>query len=1354
MIQSTFFDLVLGLDTHVVGIPAPPAPAPVPTPIPMPFVGMVFDPLGLAIGAAVGLLTGGGPNLVLVNSMPVTNCGTTVTNMLTMPHVPVPGVTFIPPPAPANDAMLYFGSNNVSMGGTLGVRLGDVALSCSDPVRLPTSVVLAIPKGPLVLNMPAMVPDFSVIAMSAAMHGLGALARRGAALFRRFRAGSAFFQRLSRRLGGCHAPNGAGRWRQMWARTVRFVTGHPVDVVTGNVFTSVVDLSLPGPLPLVLERVYESAGSGRRGTLGHGWSHSLDESLWMERGRAVVRCGDGREIEFPLWDLPERQLRPGDAVTRVIHKLELRCTAPDRFELENEAGDVREFAPLPGAPGGPGRLVRVRSRDGHHVVQLEYDERGSLSLVRDAGGRLVRFEHDERGRLVALQVPDADGRPRVHRRYTYDGHDDLVEVVDALGNSWRYVYDSHLLVQETDRTGLSFHFQYDGRGASAKCVRTWGDGGIYDHLLSYDQVARKTVVEDSLGATTVYSYNERNQVVAITNAHGATRRFEYDPDTGGRTAEEDALGARTERRFDPAGRLLEEKAADGGTTRFEYQGGALAQVTDARGGRWRYRHDRAGHVVERTSPSGDRTTFSWEAGLLTSARWNGGAVAFSHDDQKNVSSVELPGGGLERRTSDSLGRIAGIVDARGGVTRADYDAEGRLRTLEDPTGWARRLSYDAEGNLTEVEDAVRRLRIRHASRRIVEREEAGARTRFEWDTEGRLRAVTNEAGERFTIVLDALGRAREEIGFDGERRVFEHDAADRVIRVRAASGRQSASAYDPVGRLRAVEHADGTFARFTYDAAGLIVAAENESGRVELEYDADGLVVVERRDGREVRSRYADGARVEVATSLGARALVRRGADGGARELRLGSATAERATITFEVGPDGLERQRRHSNGVVVEWSRDVAGRPTGRRVWTGSGAAPAEPASSRESAATAYQWRGEEQLAAMVDARQGPRFFDHDARGRLVRERLPGEVLERSFDDVGNLYRRADRSDRQYSAGGRLERAEGDVYRHDADGNQTTKTTESGGSWSYVWNGHGALREIVRPDGSRVQFEYDAFVRRTSKRTLAADGTPLRQTCFVWDGHAVIHELDTDEGLVTWHWDPDALAPLAKERDRQIWMIAPDHLGAPAEMYDESGGVAWQAQIDVLGRARVSVGAPSDCPWRWPGQYEDAEHGAAYQRCRYYDPERGSFISKDPAGLLAGLNLYAYPSDPLLWIDLLGLTGTYIFQFASGEMYIGKGPIERARASQSVRAAQLGTSTSSIAHGAHADFGSSRMGLMVEAELMARHNFGTNPSLLNAINSPGRNLLAGATAAERAMVTAEANALEQALKASHGRIC
>ncbi len=39
--------------------------------------------------------------------------------------------------------------------------------------------------------------------------------------------------------------------------------------------------------------------------------------------------------------------------------------------------------------------------------------------------------------------------------------------------------------------------------------------------------------------------------------------------------------------------------------------------------------------------------------------------------------------------------------------------------------------------------------------------------------------------------------------------------------------------------------------------------------------------------------------------------------------------------------------------------------------------------------------------------------------------------------------------------------------------------------------------------------------------------------------------------------------------------------------------------------------------------------------RARYYDPEVGRFISEDPAGLAAGVNLYAYAfNNPISYVD------------------------------------------------------------------------------------------------------------------------
>ncbi|WP_346014253.1 RHS repeat-associated core domain-containing protein [Kosakonia sp. SMBL-WEM22] len=44
------------------------------------------------------------------------------------------------------------------------------------------------------------------------------------------------------------------------------------------------------------------------------------------------------------------------------------------------------------------------------------------------------------------------------------------------------------------------------------------------------------------------------------------------------------------------------------------------------------------------------------------------------------------------------------------------------------------------------------------------------------------------------------------------------------------------------------------------------------------------------------------------------------------------------------------------------------------------------------------------------------------------------------------------------------------------------------------------------------------------------------------------------------------------------------------------------------------------------------------YNTFRYYDPAGGCYTQMDPIGLLGGLNVYTYVSNPLSSIDLLGL--------------------------------------------------------------------------------------------------------------------
>ncbi|KYF59240.1 hypothetical protein BE08_21830 [Sorangium cellulosum] len=326
--------------------------------------------------------------------------------------------------------------------------------------------------------------------------------------------------------------------------------------------------------------------------------------------------------------------------------------------------------------------------------------------------------------------------------------------------------------------------------------------------------------------------------------------------------------------------------------------------------------------------------------------------------------------------------------------------------------------------------------------------------------------------------------------------------------------------------------------------------------------------------------------------------------------------------VRFTRDATGGEIERRMAAGMVASVLRDSLGRPA--QTWLG------EP--ERRLQHRHYQWEPDLRLAAIEAEGRGVDRFLYDHRGHLVMtRRADGRVEHRAQDAAGNLYRRADRTDRVYAPGGALLQADGTRYARDENGNLIERVLPDGSIWRYRYNGAGLLREVVRPDGQKVTFAYDALGRRLQKR----DGS--KETTWIWDGDVPLHELSSAGDKVTWIFAPETFMPIGKRHgDRSFWIVN-DHLGAPTAVYDDRGELAWEGSIDSYGRAEAAR-SDTACPWRWPGQYEDEETGLHYNRFRYYDPVAGQYISRDPVGLLGGLNLFAYPANPMRLSDPLGL--------------------------------------------------------------------------------------------------------------------
>jgi YD repeat-containing protein len=856
-------DPVLGIDIHLIVTPAG-----VVVPIPHPHLGIFFDPFDYIpiIGATV-----------FINGLPRVQAGTA--GITLPPHFPIGGAFARPP---GNESEAFMGSSTVIVDEEPFTYAGLPVLSCQDvgmpsPVRkrgpgarslmLPTSIALPIPSGAPVFIGGAPTISASGLATKVA---LGALTR-GLKKLRKLQKGSRRMKEVSARLHRKASQvmdtlKVSPRARDRVHKALCTLTGHPVDVATGRVVTEAVDWELPGPLPLKFERNYSSSLSWRDSVLGHGWSHSLDMAVWAEEDKVVYRAEDGREIEFtPLLSCRRRML-VGETAYSPVDRLTLRRMGEHEWTVETADGLVHWLRRVSWSERTVCRVVRTSNRAGFEIG-YEYDERGRLRGVVDSAGRRMRFVHDERGRLVEVWLPHATqaGLQR-YNRYEYSEAGDLVAVYDAYGHATRYEYGNHLLDRETDRTGLSFYFEYDGKGPEAWCTRTWGSQGIYDHRLVYDKLKGITEVTNSLSHTTTYYWDGRGVVLRRVDPLGHEWRKEYDEHL--RLVEEvDPLGHATRYGYDGRGNCNKVVKPDGATWELTYNRLDLPErARDPLGGEWEWGYNLMGQVVEEKNPLGARRKYEYAKGLLVGlVDEQGRRTELKYDEHKNIAWMVAPGREAVRLSHDPLGRVTYRRDARGAEWRSHYNVLGWETRWEGPTGEVWEKRYDPEGNMVELRGPRRRVRFTYEGYHwLASREEAGARVELKHDWEGQLIGVVNEAGETWSWELDGCGQRVRETGFDGATRQLQHDAAGRLSQVVYASGRAADLTHDAAGRLVEVLFSDKTYLRYAYRLDGALVEAENESGKVVLERDALGRLKREQQEWGWVASWYDKGSeRVE-----------------------------------------------------------------------------------------------------------------------------------------------------------------------------------------------------------------------------------------------------------------------------------------------------------------------------------------------------------------------------------------------------------------------------------------------------------------------------------------------------------
>jgi RHS repeat-associated protein len=306
----------------------------------------------------------------------------------------------------------------------------------------------------------------------------------------------------------------------------------------------------------------------------------------------------------------------------------------------------------------------------------------------------------------------------------------------------------------------------------------------------------------------------------------------------------------------------------------------------------------------------------------------------------------------------------------------------------------------------------------------------------------------------------------------------------------------------------------------------------------------------------------------------------------------------------------------------------------------------------------TGYAWDGRDRLIAAANANDVSRFLYDRQGNRLLSQQgikdqhdLTAGTVRPTWRTGSNQWVAEGVVHADWDASGQPEQIGTRRYRWDALGKLVEVRQERQPTVHYAYNHRG---ERIRKDdgthGSSYLYEHGKL-----SAELDEHGRITRQYLYLADQPIAV--LDTFKGVLPDGEERSVLAQITADiavafhawfnNDEQLAFLHANHLGAIEVATAADGKVIWRAQYGPFGQVlRISAFAsPSSgnrqfrLRLRLPGQYEDEETGLYYNGQRYYDPQRGRYLTSDPLGTPDGPNGYAYVrGNPLKYVDPNGL--------------------------------------------------------------------------------------------------------------------
>jgi RHS repeat-associated protein len=946
--------------------------------------------------------------------------------------------------------------------------------------------------------------------------------------------------------------------------------GDPINMATGNFVTDTTDIELPGNVPIVFTRTYNSCDS-RSGVLGKGWRHNYEMFLEKQNDEEIlITFNDGHVEKF---NIKGTSSEPKQGRIIPLEK--------DEFQLLKHDGSSYRFNPQ-------GQIISIKNNQGE--ITLGYDK-GRLSLISSKSGQL-HLSYNEKGLLGGLTdhakrtilyvyadsfltgYSDVDGS--IHD-YAYDDNGRLNKIIDAIENVYLHnIYDEkNRVIEQTMADGGKGGCEYDDENRATISLERNGSRILYfrddkDRIferkypngrerLTFDDKGQVTKFIDKKGNVTFYDYDAAGNIIRETDALGQKKEFTYgiknnvtsikNPDNSNYLYD-----------YDPDGNLLSAIDPLGRTTRLKYQQGLPVSVVLANGSQYTFEYDAKGNPFKVTDPEGGVFQYGYddlnrvttiikpEGNLITYEYIPSGKIKkITYPDGSEVKAKYDPCGFLCEETDESgavtkykynnIGKLSEKIDALGGITKYEYTPMWEISKITKPDGSIIQYEYDANNHLASIIDEagnIRNYTYDDNGNLIEEIDPLGNTTAYQYDRLDRVVRIVNANNAvtqyeyrydgKIQKVIDALKGITE----------YGYDAAGQVVQVKDASGAITKYTYNALGYVETVTDPNGNISHYEYNAAGKIIKVTHPDNAVErLQYDKNGNLIAH-IDALGNQTRYTYDQRDRLISVINAAGGIKKAAY---------TANGKLAAITDE-------------NGNTTEYGYDPLGRlsevkdPTGGKtayvyalsgnvaeVHRYAGISAGSIAGMNTSAGVTYQ----ENLQAIIIK------YKYDKRGLLQEEQYPDKtIITYTYDANGNLLSKTDQASNQtkyeYDAINNLSKityadSRTVEYQRDPLGRITTmidwlgelnveldplgrilKATDyQNRTTEYAWTPAGEKSAIIYPDGSKAEYLYDR--RGRLSQVVDTQGKTIQ---FKYDAAGNLIEKRQAEDLVTaYSYDP-----------------------------------------------------------------------------------------------------------------------------------------------------------------------------------------------------------------------------------------